>query len=162
MCFVQEADWTAEVSHSSEGIADKKTRCDECHEDIGAGEFVFSISQQEHEECDTCYDGMCECGEGNCCKCPEPKFGETFEYRRCRNCHLFLEAVSAAEIESGCKRWESRPLLLQMIDDIGCQNSNDRDAAQKYFDKARQMHPAIEANGFLDRLWKMMFPRDDD
>jgi hypothetical protein len=154
MCFTQDCDWTAEINESSDVIAEKPTRCDECLATIAVGAFVHHIHQQEHEECQDCYAGECACEKNRCCQCESPSYGETFDYDRCEDCHKFLQAIHDVEIEAGCREWESQPLLLSMVESV---QEGDKDQAKKYVRKAIQMFPELKVTGYITRIAKRIF-----
>src|SRR6185436_18288273 len=129
------------------------------------GQITHHIYQQEHEECRRCSEGECECvgsrndeddPQDHDCKCAEPNFGETFDYDRCDDCHKFLCAIEAAEIDAGCKPYEARPSLCGMIENI-TNADNSMDEAKRYFKKARSMFPELVASKYLAWLWRKMF-----
>lgn len=156
MCFWEgDYDWVATVAEWSEGQANGATRCDECHRDIPEGATVHRLFMQEHEECRTCCDGECECPkdeDGDCpvCCCPDPDFGESQDYGRCEDCHAFLRAVEAAEIEEGCKPHEARPRLTSMVEDI--REAGRLWERKRYLKKAVAMFPDRKA--YLAWLWR--------
>lgn len=159
MCFYQpDCDWYASVHEETTVAAAKPTRCRECDVMVPIGGIVHHIYLQEAEECKECQNGYCEC-EGECCKCPEPSYGEEFDYDRCDDCHKFLEAVATAEKEAGCGPHESRPMLEQMIEDI---QGGGSDEADKYFLVAERDYPELESSGYLRGIRDRMFPVDDE
>lgn len=158
MCFVNDYDWTADTVERSEKIAEKPIRCEECRREIQAGQIVHHIYMQEHETCQACDNLECECPAQNPddwheCFCTEPAFGETCNYNCCHECHLFLEAVEAAEKEAGCDRSESRPALGIMIEQI---QDGDFQEAKRYWKKAASMFPEIR-KPYLGWLWRRTF-----
>lgn len=155
MCFINDYDWYASVTEKTSYPVEKETRCDECDGIIPVGATVHHIYQQEAEECRACEFGDCQC-VGDCCQCAKPDPGETFDYDRCQDCHRFLEAVEAAEVEAGCSIYEARPPLGQMTEKI---NDGGRDEAKKYFKKAAKLHPELVKSGYLGWLWREMFGR---
>lgn len=158
MCFVacNDYDWCASVVEWSDGHADGKEKCDECRAAPAAGAFVRRLYQQEHEECRICHPdgedtppGVSE-NDGHA-----HDYGESCDYVRCENCHKFLEAVKAAEIEAGCAPYESRPMLWMMHEDI---RNGGADEAKKYWKKAAKMYPELVESKWLGRLWRRLFP----
>lgn len=160
MCFVNEPDWYASINEWTEYLAEKETRCDECHCRIQPGELVHHLFQQEHEECHACENCECECPDVDdfCheCKCEKPNFGEDFTYDRCDGCHKFLEAIEESEIEAGCKSWEARPHLCGMLEEIREGDNDDHREAKRYWKKAREMFPELMESGYLKRIWKQL------
>lgn len=162
MCFYSDPDWACAVETDEDIVCDRHTYCNECGRDIGIGATYKHIHQQEHEECQTCYDGDCECprdaeGELTCdggaaCQCNDPCFGETFEYDVCQDCQDFLKAVQSAEIEAGCDLAESKPPLSAMVESI-CEGG--RNEAKKYWAKAVTMFP--KKKPFFGWLWRRIF-----
>jgi hypothetical protein len=163
MCFYNDGyDWTAEVVSEKEGAASKDAKCQECRRVIPAGHRLWTVFQQECEECKTCDEGDCECPKdkrGDCmeCKCEKPNFGEEFDYHSCLDCKRFLDAVSVAEVESGCSVYESRPAYMEMIESV---SSAGVDESDKYFAKADEMFPDLRQSGYLDWLKAKMFPKE--
>jgi hypothetical protein len=161
MCFVAEYDWSAEFVLRSTKIVgvDEKRLCLECYRPIVAGQTYYHVFAQEHEECRDCTNGLCDCpkdDDDDCtgCKCDTPNFGEDCEYWTCEECHKFIEAVSAAEIEAGCEIGQSKPMAMQMMEDIG---NGDMDEAKKYWKMAVKMYPELRASGYLAWLWQKVF-----
>lgn len=154
MCFISEPDWYASIANLGVEPVGAPTRCAECGEVIPVGGIVHTIELIEWEECRRCEDGECDCGDGECCRCAEPDFGETFRTRHCDSCHKFLEAIRAAEIDAGCPFDESQPNLGEMrqaIRDAG------RDESERYFTRAAALFPELVASGYLGRLWRSIF-----
>ncbi len=170
MCFINDGDWYASVIEHSTYCRPKPLRCTECCRQIRAFEPIHRTFMQEHEECDRCFGGSEEecscpisekggtnwCGEPlrDCCQCPEPDYGESFETWRCQDCQDFLEAVKAAEIAAGCDASESQPPYEQMIEYL-CEGGAAE--AKKYYTKAVEMYPRLVANGYLPWLWRKIF-----
>lgn len=159
MCFVTDCDWEAETQIKSHLKAKRRMICRECNARIEEGEEYFYIFQQEHEICNVCYEGDCDCPkdeDDDCieCKCEEPDFGENFEYHSCLSCEKFLKAVQEAEVESGCSIYESQPYLEQMKGSI---QEGGMEEAKKYFKKAKSMFPELVKSGYLGQLWKGLF-----
>lgn len=197
MCFVIDSDWSAEVVHENEGMADGVRKCDECHRVMPQGQKTHHVFQQEWAQCHICYEGDCDCpdkyepepegihinadelqeatrlsdrapsrwkenpilNEDHQCVCPEPAYGESFEYEACDECHKFLETVVLAEIKSGCARSEAHPGYTGMLEMIG---EGGWGEAAKYFHEAEQVYPELVASGYLQWLKRKMFPRDDN
>lgn len=167
MCFASDYDWYAEFIDNSTPIADRDIRCDECHCAIPAGTRYHHTYMQQHEECRDCDNGECECQpifedgvqvgrtcEDNGCQCAEPNIGETFEWHCCESCFKFLDAIEAAEVEAGCKRYEARPPLTEMLDSL--RNAGARDC-KRYYRKASQMFPELVISDYLPKLWRKLF-----
>ncbi len=170
MCFVNDCEWYASVIEHSTYCQPKPMRCFECRRQIRAFEPIHRIFQREHEECYRCFgasEEVCSCpireGGGldwsgeplrNCCQCPEPDYGESFETWACQDCHDFLEAVKAAEIEAGCDASESQPPYEEMI---GYLSEGGAAEAKKYYQKAAEMFPRLVENGYLKWLWREIF-----
>lgn len=155
MCFYHDDyDWIAQVSEEDELVATKPTKCAECRRVVQVGDTLDHIFMQQYEECRTCYDGTCECEDGKCCQCPEPRFGETSNYYRCEECSKFLDAVQEAEQEAGCNYTEARPGLETMIDDI---RGGGIDEAKRYWKAAAKLSPELVRSGYLGWLWRRMF-----
>ena len=151
MCFyAAEAEWFATISDEKEIVLDKDRKCMECRAVMPAGSTVFYLHQQEHEECQGCDNLECKCDY------EEPCFGEVYDYYCCLNCRKFLEAVEAAEIDAGCERSDSRPSYEGMMDEIREGRAGE---ALKYWRKAKKMYPELKANGYLARLWSMLFAK---
>jgi len=161
MCFYQDYDWYASIVEEQTTVATTEAACNECYRKIQRGQTIHTVYQQEHETCQDCENGYCDChvrfdGDDHECECPNPNFGETFDYVCCHDCHLFLEAVESVEIEAGCHERESRPSYCGMIEDIGRANG-DMDEAKRYFKKAAKMFPNLVKSGYLGCLWRKMF-----
>jgi hypothetical protein len=62
------------------------------------------------------------------------------------NCDKFLDAIAAAEKEEGCASYESRPPLDAMFE---CLSEFERADKERYFKKAVELSPELEANGYL-------------
>lgn len=158
MCFLNECDWYATVVERTQKAAEKQVTCDECCRKIAVGGLVHRIHMQECEYCKACENGFCDCPEEECCKCEDPNLGETFDYRCCDDCHRFLEAVEAAEVEAGCHRNEARPGLGSMKEEI---NNGGMDEAKRYWKQATQMFPDLVKSGYLGWLWRKIFEKLD-
>lgn len=153
MCFVAcDYDWTASVVVDTDEPAKKKTHCDECGADIQVGEMLHHKSFQEHEECRVCHPDGEESPPD--LEEHEHEFGETSDYDRCDSCDKFLQAVEAAELEAGCSKYDSRPNLAYMIEDI---RNGDMDDAKRYWKKAVVMFSELKASGYLAKLWQVCF-----
>lgn len=158
MCFVNDNyDWTAAVQTEDTPTADKPLKCDECSGDIAVGESYIYVWQQERECCDQCEDGWCECPkdeDGYCieCKCEEPAYGETYEYRCCQNCAKFLDAIEEVEIADGCAKHEARPLLGAMDEEL---RELGMDRVRVYVKHAAKTRPELRA--YLGQMWKDWF-----
>lgn len=158
MCFYSEPDWYAEIVEEQDLVAGDVSpgRCDECYRPVAPGSPYHIIRMQEYETCQGCE--ACEELEGDdwdvLCRGEDPNLGETFEYRRCHECHLFLEAVEAAELAAGCRRSDSRPDLTGMVEQIG---EGGREEAAKYFRQALRSYPQLRASGYLGWLYKEIF-----
>lgn len=156
MCFYNEDyDWIATVCEVSTEITDKPTKCRECYHPIQAGEIVHRIHQQESESCKNCLD---EDGDPVKCTCGNPNYGENFDTRQCDGCHKFLQAVDEAELAEGCPPGSRQPNTEMMIETISELGTAD---AERYFTTARTRFPELIENGYLGRLWKKMFPKED-
>lgn len=153
MCFVHDYDWHASVCERTTNTAEKPTRCHECGRMIAADSPVHHVYMQQYEECRDCERGDCSCGD-DCCQCPDPAVGETFNYDCCEDCQKFLYAVQVAEEEAGCSGDETRPWLGGMTEAI---HDGGRDEARRYFKTALRMHPELRASGYLGWLWRWMF-----
>lgn len=167
MCFVHDDyAWYAMVSEHKATVATSPMKCDECEAPIAAGDFVYTVFQQEHEECQACADGLCDCPRedpndedsdrvcsGVDCRCSKPNFGETFDYCRCEGCDKFILAIEAAELEEGCRKSEARPGLPMWYDLQG----NGRDEVKRYWKFAAKMFPELVTSGHLAKLWKRAF-----
>lgn len=156
MCFTHDYDWYAETQEQSTFIADKPVKCNECRVEIPVGGNVYRIWQAEYEGCQLCENKYCECEPDRCCDCEEPDYGETNEHQCCENCHKFLQAVEASEVEEGCERSEARPALFCMIEDIRQFDDYDYRNRKRYIQKAIEMFPEMVGNGYIKRLWKKM------
>ncbi len=159
MCFYNDDyDWVAAIEDEAERILEKPTRCDECGRKMQVGETAHHVFQQQHEECQACEEGDCDCPDKeDCphdCKCDEPNFGETFEYDRCVECDKFLKAVEQHETDEQCPPMERQPAYAMMIETI---SEFERKDALKYFRKAARMFPELKRTGYLKRLWRRMF-----
>jgi len=73
MCFYNDCDWYADISTEACIVCQAECKCDECYRSIKPGEWVFTLWQQEHEECRLCYDEQIPHTD----KCD---LGETFSY----------------------------------------------------------------------------------
>lgn len=161
MCFNVDYDWSPAVQGDWTETTGKR-RCDECHLEIADGETSHHVYQQEHEECQACYDGECDCVPDSerenhgpeDCKCSSPQYGHEFDYCRCDDCDKFLKAVERAELEAGCSSMEALPPYGEMIEYIGRANG-DMASAKRYFKAALKMFP--ETRGHLAWLWGLMF-----
>lgn len=156
MCFVQEGDWIARVNDADDILATVQMKCCECGDVIPVGAFAHTVHQQEHEECQACENGDCNCpwdfyyGARKCCRCEKPEFGESYDYVRCEQCDKFLRAIEAAEIEEGCHKNEARP-MMPMWDDL---EGIGRQECKRYWKKAAKMFPELVASGHLAKLWR--------
>jgi hypothetical protein len=81
MCFNGDYEWRASTVDETEGPAAARTKCDECHRWINAGEWMKHIYMQEHEACQRCEDSWSDNYEENHPDCAdgEHDYGETFE-----------------------------------------------------------------------------------
>lgn len=152
MCFY--ADFYYESQTKVNFVTTKPTKCYECRRMIPEGITMIHNSLQEHEECNACNEGECECPDGACCECDEPEYGETLDYDICQECSKFLEAMTAAEIEVGCDSDESQPpvgMMLRELYEIG------RDECNRYFNKAKLMYPELVEVGYLNYLEAKLF-----
>lgn len=154
MCFLNECEWFASINEHSSNPATKATKCNECGIVIQPGEIVHRLYQQEYEECRDCEYGYCECEKDKCCICEKPNYGETFDYDCCDNCDKFLKAIEASEIEVGCRRSESRPMLTMMVEDI--REANDPESVRRYVKKALVMFPELKTNKYISRIAKKL------
>jgi hypothetical protein len=154
MCFVNSYDWYAQTVERSTSVVAKERQCMECHRIMTAGQTTHCIHMEEHEECQVCLNKECSCRKDECCECSSPDFGETYDYERCEECHKFLEAVEAAELEAGCSLNESRPALESMMDEL-----IEADDRERYFVKALEMFPELMV--YLDWL-RGRLGMDDD
>ena len=159
MCFIHDDyEWLASVEEETERTAGAELKCGECYRIIPVGATYHHIYQQEmeHGDCFTCENGDCECPEGRCCNCVEPDCGQTFDFDYCHDCHLFLAAVKAAEIEAGCHINESRPSLGGMLEEIGYGPGRfGMQDAKRYFKKALATNRDLKP--YLGWLWRRMF-----
>lgn len=164
MCFYNDdGDWTVATEQEETRVADLVYQCCECREKILPGEEYHWRFQQEHDDgiCQRCDACECECVDWEDeeadpeheCKCEKPDYGETWEGRTCLNCRKFLEAVKAHELHEGCRPYEALPLPGNMIDQM---DGFEDEQIKAYFDEAEKMHPALQASGYLDRLWSKM------
>jgi hypothetical protein len=152
MCFYQgDCDWRASV-YEVRIVASAKTKtCNECCTKIFPGTPYAHTYMQEWEFCRDCEQSECQCCDTDeCCKCEEPSIGETYEENTCLDCHKFLQAIEAAEIEAGCGRNESRPMLGELIESL---SNSDRKETKRYWKKARIMFPELVTNGYLADMW---------
>jgi hypothetical protein len=159
MCFYTDCEWYASISEESTTTATKEKVCNECYRKIKVGQPIYTLHQQEHELCQACEMGECECPENeelHDCQCDRPAFGETFDYLRCWDCHLFLECVEKAELAAGCPIDTARPSLCGMTEDIGRANG-DMDDAKRYFKVAAKTYPELVKSGYLGWLWRKLF-----
>lgn len=159
MCFVHDAEWTAESYADAMIVAPKEFTCDECRRTIPAGSPARSVSMLEHGECRDCEEGCCGCVDAldededpqdHECKCEKPNYGEEYEYQSCDDCRKFLEAVKASELAAGCKEYESQPAFEELIEELATMRLyDDEESFQRYIAKAREMFPELESNGYL-------------
>lgn len=154
MCFLADYDWYAQVCEQSERVVETPTKCNECGRIVQPGEKMHHVWMQQYEECHNCDCGECACNLDASGQCPEPEFGETFDYDRCEQCDKFLSAVQHAEEDEGCQGVEARPGLGSMMNDI-CDGG--RSDAKRYFQRAARDYPELKASGYLGRLWNRMF-----
>lgn len=161
MCFVNDYDWYSSVQEESTEAAVAPVRCDECSRWIMFGESYYHLYQQEHEECQCCEDGDCECKDGRdadgCvqdheCSCEKPAYGETFSYDCCDECHRFLQAIKEAEQEAGCDYTEAQPPLGEMMSAI---NDGGMEEARKYWKTALANYPDMKP--WLAKTWRRVF-----
>ncbi len=165
MCFIGEGDWTASVCEKTYPVATKNIRCDECNRTIEIGETYHHIYMQEYEECQDCENDGCECPldedggricHKNGCQCEKPSYGEDATYDCCQECQKFRQAIHDAEIEAGCREYESQPMLGSMFEEI---QEQDPIEARKYFKTALRLFPELKQSGYLGRHWKSSFSR---
>ena len=154
MCFVNEGDWTAAETYDSILLVDREMSCDECYAKIKPGDVAFWSWACEHETCQTCEqdEDRWENDEYQGCNCGKPDFGETCDYHRCWNCHLFLEAIEAAEIDAGCPKYASRPMLFSLREELVEGGARE---AKKYYRKAIVMFPQLKE--YLAFTWRRCF-----
>lgn len=155
MCFINEAEWAAQVSEKTKQTAVMAIKCDECRRQISMGAEYVHIYMQEAECCVACENGDCDCDlEGECCKCDEPDYGQSFDYDCCLECDKFLQAIEAAEIKAGCSQYEARPMLTEMIEAL---QEGDEFTERRYVQEALRMFPELKQSGYLGWLWRKMF-----
>jgi hypothetical protein len=145
MCFTHDYDWCAEVCDETTGAAEKATVCDECHKPIPAGVWVRSVYQQQHEQCQRCEDEDSRDFEEDHPDCAgdEHEYGETFDWDCCEACDKVLRAIKAAELEEGCKEYESQPALTELSQAM----SDDRlHNDGRYLAKVLAMFPEVAAH----------------
>ena len=146
MCFVNDYDWSAEVSDHLAIVEEEDCRCEECGRTIPPGEWHEYVWQREYECCQFCNDrdvDDCECD-----------YGETYECRTCRDCCRFRDAVQATELAEGCAAYEALPpygLLWEGVQEIGVRES------AKYARTFLRMHPGQKP--WLVEKWREMFSK---
>lgn len=155
MCFTDyDYDWVASVYEKDIVINTKPVKCLECYSLIKEGDIKHTIHMEQHEECQICYDGECECKKDECCQCSNPTFGEEYDYHRCVSCNKFLKAVHDEEIDAGCGENESQPPLEMMIEYL---QEGGEDEAIKYLKRAIKEYPDLKRSGYLGKIWNRMF-----
>jgi hypothetical protein len=144
MCFTHDYDWRAEVEEDTVTKADRPTICDECRKIIHIGSWLRHVRQQEYEQCQRCEDGdSCDYEENHPeCAGGDHEHGETFDWDCCEACDKVLRAIKAAELEDGCREWESQPALTQLPEAM----FYDRRDGGRYLAKVREMFPEVEAH----------------
>lgn len=123
------------------------------------GSISFNVYQQEHEDCQACGDGNCECpldAEGDCieCVCDPVDFGNTFEMHWCHNCEAVLKGIEAFELAQGCKEGTRRPPcgeLMDMLWDLR------HDNVSKYIEMAVHLTPDLKNSEYLAKLNQKLF-----
>lgn len=160
MCFYHpDVEYSESIEHST-AIGDGCAKCSECHRTI-AGEYEV-VHMMEHELCQACEYGDCECqrdGDGDCagCNCDEPQHGRKDTYYHCQDCQKFLKAIKAVETEAGCASDELSPCYSTMIEELRDNaEQGDADDVRRYFDRAVVMFP--ELAGYLEFLEGEVFP----
>jgi hypothetical protein len=143
MCFYNDYEWYAAIQTDETRTAEKQLACGECGCKIEVGQQYRYIFQQEHEQCDRCF-GYLE--QKDQCECDEPDLGEQFCICICLECDKFMEAIKAAEVEEGCDGDETQPALGRLFEQIA-----EVDDVDRYFVKARELFPELEASGYLSR-----------
>lgn len=161
MCFYNDAEWSASIHEETHPISDGTARCDECGVNIPAGVEHLHVYQQEHECCEDCYDGVCDClgedgdaSDDHECKCDEPNLGESYTYECCGDCEKFRQAIYDAEIKAGCDHYEAHPPmagLVQALIDAG------QEECEKYFAMADEVYPELRASGYFARMFPKWF-----
>ena len=165
MCFYHgDYDWYAELQENdSYIIKNLPITCNECLIKVQVGETIHHIYLQQHEECNICYSGECDCPftvisgeepERNCCQCKYPEFGETFDWYCCDNCHKFLEAIQTSETEAGCKGNSTRPALGTMVEEL---REGGKEEVERYIKKLESLYPELITNGYLERILGEIF-----
>ena len=161
MCFYADYDWTPDVYEEETVTLDKPRRCGECRRMFAKGEDLVRRYGQEHEICQACESGVCDCDSprdrfDSCtdCRCADPEYGETYEEWCCEDCRDFLQAVQAAERAVGCGVDESTPPLGEMVEYI---RDGEASEARKYFQRAAADFPALKRSRYLGWLWQTMF-----
>lgn len=165
MCFTYEPDWYASVSDQAILICQESLnalKCAECYDIINVGEAYHHIEQQEHEECQACGDGDCDCSAdeyGEClgCECEAPSLGESFEMDWCQNCENLLRAIEEIEKEEGCPPHSRRPAMPGLFDELWEVKEN----VPGYIAKMLSMFPEMAGTSYLERI-KERFQDDED
>jgi hypothetical protein len=154
MCFYHNYDWGVGLVTHETLTAVKPFKCNECRTTIQPGESYVHTYQQEHEECNACGVGDCECPDGNCCQCSCPDFGNTYEHDVCIGCDKFLKVIEAVERDEGCTGDSTRPILSEMVESIRHGEMHD---SKRYWKRAREMFPELVLSGYLAKLWRKVW-----
>ena len=134
MCFYNDDyDWYADVAVEAGVVCETESRCDECYKKIHPGEWTMTLWQQQHRECQLCYDEDDE---------PIPHtqecdFGETYSYRCCHDCARLRGVIYAVETDEECPEHARHPGYGAMRKDA----FDYGDDADKYVSKAATMYP---------------------
>jgi hypothetical protein len=161
MCFYNDDyDWIAEEHDERMIVLETAAKCYECRRVIEPGEPIYRISQQEHECCQICENGDCECSrddDDECmgCQCETPGFGETFECDICLECVKLRAAIAETERLEGCPPGTREPGYGEVADSL---SQFKREDALRYFRQAAKMYPGLRG-GYLKRMWGKMFSR---
>lgn len=142
MCFNNDYDWYAEVSSDNGAMVAEPAKCYECRRLIPPGSFARAISLMEHELCQACENGECDCPgrhdlslDYHGCECEHPDHGETFDCWICTDCSKILLAIKEVEIAEGCHEVDSQPAIGQLWESIS--------ENEKYIEHAVERFPEV-------------------
>ena len=162
MCFYNDdCDWIAQVYEESASVVTESGQCQECGRIMLVGATMHNVWIQQYEACRRCdpneraeWDDDFAGGPLEQCSDGQHDYGETFDYSRCDDCDLFLQAVQEAEEDAGCHHDDARPPLEFMRERI---NDGGQDEAKRYWRKALERYPQLKASGYLGWLWREVF-----
>jgi hypothetical protein len=140
MCFIQESEWSAEVSNVRERPANKASRCEDCGAKIEIGQWAQRHEQQEYEDC------ACEC-DHNDPDAPidhEIDHGMTSQFDLCESCVKARTSIRAVEIEAGCRAHKSEPMFGELREAF--------EADEKYAERVARDYPELVESGWLKRM----------